>query len=277
MGFDWRYGLLGVGAMVLGTYIRAWRFRLLLVTENVSTNRLCMVQNAGIGLNNLAPLRAISEPFQLALLTLKDKLNGGAVLGALVLERIIDMGITAGLLLVGITFMPAAAFLRTPAIGVGGVAAAGMIFLLFVLPRGVNRWGSRWRWLSSLAQALEALTVRPGSLFAALGITVVFWLVTGAGAWSVSLGLGLDVPFVVATAAFIAALFAIMMPSLPGGFGTFEFAAASLIGLVGIEGGAALSFALLTHLAYILPPIIIAAIVVSAEREALGGWRRIIR
>ena len=48
---------LGIVVFVSSTYLRAYRWQLLFVDETISTNRLFIIQNVGIGVNNVMPIR----------------------------------------------------------------------------------------------------------------------------------------------------------------------------------------------------------------------------
>ena len=53
--------LLAVVVFMVASYLRAARWKVLFVNDEVSTNRLFIIQNVGIGLNNVMPVRIASE------------------------------------------------------------------------------------------------------------------------------------------------------------------------------------------------------------------------
>ena len=61
---------------ILAILVRAYRWQVLFIGQKVSFMRLFMVQNAGIGLNSLMPIRIVSEGTQFALLTLRYGVKG---------------------------------------------------------------------------------------------------------------------------------------------------------------------------------------------------------
>ena len=83
--------VLVVAVFMFASYLRAYRWQPLFITEKISTPRLFVIQNEGIGLNNGAPVRAASEPTQLAVLTLRDRVDGVRALATLGMERVIDV------------------------------------------------------------------------------------------------------------------------------------------------------------------------------------------
>ena len=82
--------------------LRAFRWQLLFVNESISTARLFIIQNEGSGLNNVLPIRVASEPSQLAVLTLRDRISAATALATLGMERVID--VVASTLILGIAF-----------------------------------------------------------------------------------------------------------------------------------------------------------------------------
>ena len=64
---------------IIGNLFRTWRWHVLFLHEHISFSRLFFVQNAGIGLNNLSPIRVVSEPLQLALITRKGGVSGAII------------------------------------------------------------------------------------------------------------------------------------------------------------------------------------------------------
>ena len=99
---------LGVVVSVASTYLRAYRWQLLFVGETISTYRLFIIQNVGIGLNNVMPIRIASETAQLEILTLRDRIRPSTALTTPGMERVIDV--------VGSTLIIAVAFFLIPEI-----------------------------------------------------------------------------------------------------------------------------------------------------------------
>ena len=68
--------LLGLLLFFISLWFRAIRWRVLLIDEKTSTFQLFLTQNAGTGINNVLPIRILSEPIQLALVTKKYGMGG---------------------------------------------------------------------------------------------------------------------------------------------------------------------------------------------------------
>ena len=66
-----RYALASLLIFSMAMALRAYRWHVLFIGEKVPIHRLLLVQNAGIGLNSLSPIRIISEAVQYLLLTFR--------------------------------------------------------------------------------------------------------------------------------------------------------------------------------------------------------------
>ena len=90
--------VVGLLIFIFASWLRACRWRLLFFDEEISVGRLFIVQNEGIGLNNLVPLRIASEPVQLAVLVLRDRVDGAKALATLGMERVLDIFVSTAVL-----------------------------------------------------------------------------------------------------------------------------------------------------------------------------------
>ena len=79
---------------------------MLFVDDKISINRLFIVQNEGIGINNVLPFRIASELTQFAVLVLRDGINRSTVFASLLIERVIDLLATVTVLFLAILFVP---------------------------------------------------------------------------------------------------------------------------------------------------------------------------
>ena len=97
---------LAVAVFMLATYLRALRWRILFINGEVSTNRLFIIQNVGIGLNNIVPIRVASEAAQLAILSLRDRVRPAVALATLGMERVLDAVASSLILLIAFLLIP---------------------------------------------------------------------------------------------------------------------------------------------------------------------------
>ncbi len=262
---------------LLGLYLRALRWRILLTGDDVSTERLFLVQQAGAGLNNLSPVRMFSEPIQFGLLVLRDRLPGGAIALTLGVGRSMDL-LTHGLVIgVGLALYPPLRpfvpyILPAVAISVFGV----LLWVALGTGAARLRFMQRLPFSTAFADAWRTMATHPQRVVGSMALTVVSWVLTGLSGWLTleALGGGLDV-LVVIVVVQVSLLFALSVPGLPTAAGTFHFAAVVLLSLWDVSGEVALSYALIQHVIVFLPPTIVAAVVLP--REGLASLRALRR
>ena len=267
---------LAVAVFMLASWLRAYRWQILFVTERISTWRLFLIQNEGIGLNNVVPIRIASEATQLAVLTMRDKIRGATALATLGMERVID--VVASTLILGVSFflvpeMKNFTLFVWGAIGFTVVALALVRFFA---------WGSegvaffkRLPFLAAFAVAVKDLERERARLTASMLISVVYWLLVGVTAWIIALAIDLQISAMTATLVIMGTIFfATAVPAAPSAVGTFEFAVIYVLGFFGVEREAGFGFAVLTHAVFFLPPTIIAAVFLPREGILTMGLRR---
>ena len=262
---------------LLGLYLRAVRWRIVLTGVDVSTARLFLVQQAGAGLNNLSPVRMFSEPIQFGLLVLRDRLPGGGVALTLGVGRSMDL-LSHGLIIgIGLALYPPLRpfvpyILPAVAISVLGLG------LWFALGTGAARlrFMRRLPFGTAFADTRRSMATQPYRVAASMALTLISWVLTGLSGWATleALGGGLDV-LVIIVVVQASLWFALSLPGLPAAAGTFHFAAVVLLSLWDVTGELALSYALIQHVIVFLPPTIIAAIVLP--REGLASLRALRR
>ena len=101
--------LMAVAVFMFASYIRALRWQVLFLDDRLSTWRLFIVQNEGIGLNNVVPVRVASEATQIAVLSYRDGVRTSIAVATLGMERVIDV--------VASTLILAVAFFLVPEMG----------------------------------------------------------------------------------------------------------------------------------------------------------------
>ena len=266
--------LLALGVFLVGIVLRAWRFHVLFVAERVGFIRLFLIQNAGIGLNNVSPVRVLSEPVQLMLLTRGSGISGGIALATLATEHLMDITVTASLLILGIVLMPE---LRGFSIQLAGAVVLGIASLLvfFVIVRGMEALPgtNRIPILGTALASVRTLRHSPFRLFLSFLGTLGHWMALGGSGWIIARGLEIDVGVAVVVVLFMGSVFFVSaVPSLPGGAITFEAAVVYSLSLFGVENEPALAFALLMHIIMFAPSTLIAVLVLP--REGIKVFRR---
>ena len=274
-GFPPLYAVLALAVFLSSNLIRSLRWQVLFIHERIPLMRLFLVQNEGLGLNNLSPVRVVSEATQFAILTLRDRVNGATALVTLGMERVIDVVASTTLLVVAFIFIPE---VRELAIYVCGAVVFTVVVLLAVR---FMAWGGhrlkfiqRIPFLASFAASLTLLESRRRRLAASVALSIVNWLLVGLTAWIVAVGFGLDVTFAEATVVIVGTVFfATAIPAMPAAIGTFEAAVVFILGRFGVPEESAFAFAVVLHALLFVPPTVIA--LVFLPREGLGGLRQI--
>ena len=266
--------LFALGVFLVGIVLRAWRFYVLFVSERVGFIRLFLIQNAGIGLNNVSPVRVLSEPVQLMLLTRRSGISGGIALATLATEHLMDITVTASLLILGVVLMPE---LRGFSIQLTGAVVLGIVSLLvfFVIVRGIEALPGTKRIpiLGTALASVRTLRHSPIRLFLSFLGTLGHWTALGGSGWIIARGLDIDVGVAVVVVLFLGSVFFVSaVPSLPGGAITFEAAVVYSLSLFDVENEPALAFALLMHIIMFAPSTLIAALVLP--REGIKVFRR---
>jgi uncharacterized protein (TIRG00374 family) len=261
--------------------LRAWRWKPLLDAAAPDTGFRARYAATTIGFmgNNLLPAR-IGEFLRAYALARQEKISVVTAFSSLVAERLFD-----AIALVSFLFLATAlpgfpevralagydfsGMAKTLGLVVSILIALCLALVLSpkrtvrfvekriapVLPRQVRR---------PLVDALEAFLAglsalrSPGRVFRVSIQTLIIWLVNGLSFWVAFLAFDIHVPF--AGALFLQSVIAmaVSLPSGPGFFGLFEFAAkAVLVELFGVETSKALSFALGFHLGGFIPVTLI--------------------
>ncbi|MEX2599364.1 MAG: lysylphosphatidylglycerol synthase transmembrane domain-containing protein [Dehalococcoidia bacterium] len=273
--------LIALIPLVLSMLLRSARWHVLLKGERASLRQVFLTQSTGIGLNNLLPVRMVSEPVQLAIITVRYRVPFPVALASLLAGNVMDIIASATLLAVGVTLTPG---LRGVFGGilVGGMALAALsMVIFFVAARGLSAlpFAKGIHFFQQLSIALAMQRRKPGRLALSFLATLGHWLLLGLAAWIIGRGMGMDVSLLfMATLMAATTFFIAAVPSLPGAVGTFEFAMVFILERVGVDSAPALSLALVMHALIFLPTSVIALGMLSRYgsgfiKRASGGGK----
>ncbi len=264
-------------------WLRAVRWKLLFTNEEITIRRLFIVQHEGLGFSNVMPFRVVSEVTQLAVLTLRDRINGATALATLGMERVIDAVASTGILALCFLLVPE---MRGFTVSIQGrelpvsffVAGALGFTLLGVLLVRLFAWSeslgfvTRFRFLAAFAHAVSELEREKKRLVLSLAVSIAYWLLVGATAWLIATAIDLrddsgnSISPVIATVVVMATIFfATAVPAAPSAIGAFEFAVIYVLRFFGFEDNDAFVFAVVCHAVFFLPATIIAAIFLPRE------------
>jgi uncharacterized protein (TIRG00374 family) len=278
------YGILGI-ALVLGFIWMAaraivWRT---LLRDRASYMDVLWTVGEGYVLNNFLPFR-LGEIGRAFLLSRKSDLQFMEILPTIVIERTMDLGFSAIILLAALPFVVQTEGAGQIGIIVGVIVFIGFIFL-YILARN-NRWAldffhklsTRWpalqrfggNFLEPFFAGLSVLT--DGWLF----VRFLFWMTVNWGIAIISYYLLIRAFFPQAQLVWGmfglgAAAFGGAVPSLPGAVGTFEGAFGGAITLLTGDQSTALAVALTGRLYNYINSGVIGGIGLLREGQTLSG------
>ena len=267
--------LLAVVVFMAASYLRAVRWKVLFVDDDISTNRLFLIQNVGIGLNNVMPVRIASEVSQLAILSLKDGIRPSVALATLGMERVLDVVASTLILAIAFFMVPEMAEFAPYVWGALGLSIV-CIALVRLLAWGNTGfpWIERIPGLTAFTTAVRDLERHPLRLAVSMTMSVGYWLTVGLTSWILASSVDLPISPTTATLVIMGTIFfATAVPAAPAAIGTFEFAVVYVLEFFGVNRESGFGFAIITHAVFFLPPTLMAA--VFLPREGLGSFSRL--
>lgn len=263
--------LAAVASVVVATWIRAWRWKLLFYPSHVGlrVTRLWSILLVGQALNIVVPAR-LGEVARVYLLETDGRRSKSDIAASVVLEKLFDAFAFATILVLTSTMVmlpPSLGRGRDKAVMMVGVLAAltiavawGHEYVLACMRRiPAIRIGARTLDLPAFtARAMERLTVMRSwpAFWRAHTISVLVWLVAGSANYFVIRALGLSIPPAAALVVLIVLQLGTAVPVTPGHIGVFEYLVMSTLALYGVPREAALGCGLLLHVIAYLPPVL---------------------
>jgi len=278
------YGLLGIALVIgfiwMGVRAIVWR---ILLRERASLKDVFFTIGEGYLLNNFLPFR-LGEIGRAFLLSRKSTMQFMEVLPTIVIERVMDLGYSAIILLAALPFVVGAEGAGQIGIIVGVIVLIGIVFL-YVLARN-NQWAlDLFHKLSARWPAIQRFGGNfLESFFAGLGVLTDGWLFLRFLFWiTLNWGIAIVAYYLIILAFFPqaqlvwgmfglgAAAFGGAIPSLPGAVGTFEGAFGGAITLLTGDQSTALAVALTGRLYNYINSGVIGGIGLLQEGQTLSG------
>ncbi|MCE7906716.1 MAG: UPF0104 family protein [Anaerolineae bacterium CFX3] len=281
------YGLLAVSPALsivwMALRAKAWQT---LLRDRPSFIDTFFTEGEGYLLNAFLPFR-LGELGRAFLISRKSDVQFSEALPTIVIERVVDLGITAAILLASLPFVVGAQGSERIGYIVGGAVVLGLA-LMYLLARN-NRWAldlfhklsARWPslqrfgggFLESFFDGLGVLT--DGWLF----LRFLFWMLLD---WAVAVAAYYlilrayfpDAQFIWTFFALGAVAFGGAIPALPGGVGTADGAITAALTLLTGNESTALAVALTVRLYNYVNSGLIGGIGLAREGETLGGVYR---
>lgn len=265
---DWRYLLAAVGFTFVSYWLRAVRWRLLLLYERpIALRSLYAATIIGYMANNLFPAR-LGEFIRAWVLAEREHLKTASVFASLVIDRMLDgLSVMVMLLLVLLTLrLPpgmeqAATMLRAGGATTLVVYLCVVCFLFLLKARPVQalrllallmrpfppRLGER---LIPLAGSfLEGLRLAPGmcNLALIMACSALIWITATLPIDLILRGFGIHLPLTASFFIMVLLVFAVMVPAAPGYIGTYHVACYTGLAAFQLPDTQAVSIALVIH------------------------------
>ncbi len=239
--------------------------------------------SAGYLLNNVLPFR-LGELGRAFLLSRKTEMKFLEILPTIVIERVVDLGFSAAILLAALPFVVAVPGSERVAYIVGAVVVVGLVSM-YILARN-NQWAldlfhklsARWPALQRLGGSFLE------SFFAGLGVLTDGWLFLRFLFWmTLNWGTAIVSYYFIVSAFFpeanlVWAMFGLGMaafggaiPSLPGGVGTFEGVFTYAMTVLSGDESKSFAVALTARFYNYLNSGVLGAIALSLQGETLSG------
>jgi uncharacterized protein (TIRG00374 family) len=216
---------------------------------------------ASFGMSDVLPLR-VGDGFRVVWFSRYFDIPAGTVIGAMVVERILDLATIVILGIFALSLLdqtaPSALVWNFQLIlGIAALASLGLLFAPSLMARIFEMLFGRFdfKWIKLLISTLRstALTVKQiGSWKRLLWLAVMslaLWLLESIvliGAW-ISLGEAAD-ELMKPLTAFVFSTLGTLVPSLPGHFGSFEYFGIKAFALTGVNASTAVVVVFLAHL-----------------------------
>lgn len=272
-----------VGAVLLvvvSFVVRAERWQYLLAPLGPTRFRTAFATTLiGFGASSVLPARA-GEVLRPYLLARREGLNPTATFATILLERLLDLVAILGLLAAALVLL--AADLRTresavlSAVRVGGLTAAplGVAALAVLYALGGHEawmqrlflWANRvlparvaWLMEAVIRRLADGCAVlrRPSRLLAAIGWSLVLWLIICLETWAVGRAFALEISFPGTWLLMAMLVVGVAVPT-PGGVGGFHEAfRLGATALFGIDNNAAVAAALVLHATSTVPTVVL--------------------
>lgn len=217
--------------------------------------------------NAVLPAR-LGEPIRAFLVARREDLDAAGALGSVVLERVVDTGTLALVVMGAAAFAGAPGWIREAALvaaALAGVVLAslatiGLSPLAVLFQRIAGRvLPVRWQPVGALAVEFARGLDRPtrtAAIPTAAIISLVCWILDATTFYLVAAGLHVGLAPTTAILISGVTVLGTAVPSAPGYVGTYDLAAASTGVALGLAGPSALAIALIAHAITVVPSAI---------------------
>lgn len=291
----------GIAVYFVSLYFRAFRWRYLLSPfATLHTWRLYPVVAVGYMANNILPLR-LGELARSYYLARRESVQASTGLATILTERLFDGLTLLFFFALAAAFLPVAGLTdriseetQLPIWLISVSAIAPFVSVLGLVITASRSPGLFMRVLStvtgrlprSVGEVVSSLASRflagfsglhqPKRLAAIFALSLPIWLAEATMYYIIAFGFGLqdyfESLFLMTVAVFLvtaASNLATSVPSSPGSVGPFEFFAVLTLVFLGVGAGVASAYAIVLHIALLLPVIVLGLIILGRESISL--------
>jgi uncharacterized protein (TIRG00374 family) len=281
------YALVALAAALLvGTLVlRAARWGVLFHPDRiVHMPNLFGALNVAYLINNVLPLQ-LGDLARAYLMSELEGVSATRSFSTVVVERLLDVFTLLVFLLVLLPFIDVPHWARTAAIIIG-VSATAAAVIMIVAARARSRvmrvvdWGLRFAPEGSRGKLTEmahsaidgfAVLAIPRVALELAAWSLLTWLAVGTVVYTGMQAFDLGVGYEAAMFVLVATSFGFFVPSSPGSFGVYHaITIATLTNVFDVDKNAAVSYALVIHLVFYLPPTFIGLAFLWSKRSL---WR----
>ncbi|MEX1248571.1 MAG: lysylphosphatidylglycerol synthase transmembrane domain-containing protein [Anaerolineales bacterium] len=261
----------------------AWRTNMM---ERASFVDCFLVLNQGYLLNNILPFR-LGELGRAVLLAGRVGQPFWRVLSSIVIERVFDLGIAAGMLFGTLPFVVGADWARSATVVAAVLVGAGflVLFLMASRPQWIVRfvefltkpWPKLQRWAAEqLTHFLEGLSaLRDGLRFLRVASWMILtWLFNVIWYYVLLRSFLPEATWLWAFFSIAVASLGVALPSSPAYIGVLETALVAALSLFGVDPAIALAYALVAHILYFIITGLIGIIGFWQQGQSLGDVYR---
>lgn len=287
-GADYWWLLGSLAALLAAVWLKVIRWQLLLAPiARVSQRNVLYSISIGYLVNTVLPGR-LGELARVYILARLERLSVVAVLSTVAVDRILDIVVLALMLaaVLPTTDLPELVVQSGLLVGTGGVAllvvclvlaypAGQALFLrvLTMLPVFPGKAVAE-RWAGSMMAGMEGLRGIPAQL--KVGATsAAIWIVSVFIFYFAQMAFHIDAPLWAAVLVATVTNLGMVIPSSPGYVGVFHYLVVLALGVYGVEKELALGYAVVLHVAELLPLSIMGVYSLWRCGLSLMGWREL--
>jgi glycosyltransferase 2 family protein len=283
LNFFFISGSIAITILWLGVRGVVWRT---LLEERASSKQVFLTLNQGYLLNNILPFR-LGEVGRAFLLGRKTGLGFWQVLSSIVIERTLDLGMAAGILLLTLPFVIGAEWAKEGSLVAAIIVMTGLIILFFLAQKREmveNRFQSlanRWHVFSriggnvipSFLSGLAVLT--NGRRFVKVLIWMGFnWCITIFQFFFLMLAFFPSAQVIWSAFSVGVVSLGISIPTMPGAMGVWELSIVAALSVFELDLSVALAYAITIHLSNYIVTGVIGAYALLKDGESLVGLFR---